>query len=65
MPYLNGEMDISNISEHLVHISKNNEHGKSDCCFFATAWKLVKRAHKAFVHAGFEGIFTSTISEHH
>lgn len=58
-------MDSSNISEHPAHISKNNEHGRSDALLDCNGLELVQKAPKAFVHAGFEGIFISMISEHH
>lgn len=58
-------MDSSNISEHSVHISKNNEHGESGVLLAGNGREFVKKARKALIHAGYSRVFISTISEHH
>ena len=58
-------MDSSNISEHAVYISKNSEPGRSDALLVRNGQKMMKKARKAFIHAGLEGISISMVSEHH
>ena len=65
MLYLIRKMDIGNISEHSVHISKNSEHGRSGVLLVGNGWEFVKKARKAFIHAGYSRVFISMISEHH
>ena len=63
--YRKHEKCISNINEHRSHTSKISEHGRSDILLVRNDLKLVQKARKAFVHAGFGGIFISMVSEHH